>query len=317
VKTATLVNALTNVSQINGDILIEEGVVSCSDGHTIIQVKADIDLPTMLVDKSFVKLISSLPEAEISLGAMLEIKYGKNKIKLPIRDPIQFLNVSGVEKTHSCTVNTDLFKTALGKMLPFTGEDLFSNIGLFSYGMAATDTQCIAEFRMPCIEAMLPKFMVPILIRSLAGNAIISTDGKGIAFESGNFYISTPQYMGAFPNYTKFLRPQGLTFTVERSILVEALRRVLAIVQEENTPVKLHFNTGLTLTADAPTGSITESLPVVGEGEYELFLSAKKFLYVVEKLKSQKLILKVDPDFIIRDSDDEFVMLNRLNVAKL
>jgi DNA polymerase III sliding clamp (beta) subunit (PCNA family) len=314
-KTATLINALTNVAQINGDILIENGKVSCSDGHTFIQVVADIDLPTMLVDKSFLKLIEKLPEAEISLGRKLKIQYGSSKVELPIRDPIMFQNVTGVEKLNSCAVNTDLFKTALSKVLPFAGEENFGVVGMFPYGLASTDTQCIAEFRMPCIEATLPKQIVPILIRSLAGNAIIATDGKGISFESGNFFISTPQHSSKFPSYTKFLRAQGLTFTVERAILIESLRRVLTIVQEENTPVKLDINNGLTLSSETQFGSISETIPVSGEGQYTAYFSAKKLLYTVEKLKSQKLTLKVDPDFIIRDSEEEFVLLNRLNVA--
>lgn len=314
-KTATLNNALINVSQINGDILIEPDKVTCCDGSTFIQVKVDLDLPTMLVDKTFVKVIQSLPEAEIFLRERLVLTYGSNKVEFPIRDPIQFPRVQGVEKKRSITVNSDLFKTALQKLTPFTGEDLFSNIAMFDYGMAATNTYCIAEFRMSLIEGLIPKNITSILNRSLAGNVIIATDDRGISFESGNFYISTPMWDGKFPAYQKFLRPQGLTFQVERGIFVESLRRVAAIVNEENQPVKLTFNNGLTLFSESVSGSITETIPC-GEGQFEIWLDSKRLLFTLEKMKNERITLKVNPDFVIRDSEEEFVLLNSLNVAE-
>lgn len=120
-------------------------------------------------------------------------------------------------------------------------------------------------------DCILPTKAVNELLRSLdhEGEVEIALAENQIAFTLGRVFLVSKLIEGNYPNYRQVI-PGNVTqrVTIERELLLDAVRRVALLSSEKSNSVKLHFTENqLEVTATTPeVGEARESLVVKYNG---------------------------------------------------
>jgi DNA polymerase-3 subunit beta len=162
--------------------------------------------------------------------------------------------------------------------------------------MVATDGRRLAYIGKDSPENIedFPGIIVPpkilnIIIRRAGDEGLISisvTD-KTIFIRFGSFYLSSVLIEGQFPNYRRVIpESQNFSLSVNRSELLEALRRVAVMVEKKTHRIYLGVKGGVMSvhSEESDIGTASEDIPCKFEGE-EVSL-ALNYRYIEEPCKA-------------------------------
>lgn len=167
------------------------------------------------------------------------------------------------------------------------------------------------------LAGVVPRKAVQEMARVLG-----STEGAALALRDTQFYLRTPGFTlasklieGQFPNYEQVL-PKGhpRRLTVERELLMAALRRVSVVADDRTRPVRLVAGGDrLTLRAESQeTGEATEELPAEFAGEeLTIGFNARYLLDAVAPMDGDRVILDLkdglSPGVLRSATDDTYL----------
>jgi DNA polymerase-3 subunit beta len=118
------------------------------------------------------------------------------------------------------------------------------------------------------------------------GLVAISITDKTIFIKFGSYQLSSVLIEGQFPNYKRVIpEEQPFSFTVDRSEMLDAFRRVSLLVEQKSRRVYLKVNTGIVsiYSEESDIGSAEEEIPCKYDGE-EVSI-ALNYRYIEEPLK--------------------------------
>lgn len=145
--------------------------------------------------------------------------------------------------------------------------------------LVATDSYRLAVRDLPGAEilnsgqsVLIPSKALSELTRTLAGedSVQVALEDREISFTVGNTRLSSRLIEGQFPDYRPLL-PSGYPnkLTVDRDVLLEAVRRVRLVVKDTTTPVRLALRTDsveLTVVSQE-VGHASEEIEAKYEGD--------------------------------------------------
>lgn len=180
------------------------------------------------------------------------------------------------------TVDGDVFAAAVGQVIGATSTDdtikVLTGVHIVSDGdeltFRTTDRYRLAEAVIPWrptgddIDVLVPGKWLGDLVKTLAGEASILSDGNLIGIRTGNRATTSIKLDGDFPKIKALFPDKSHTdITVDRAQFADVLARV-SLVAERNTPVRLTACDG-ELIVEAGTGEDAqgrETLPCEIDG---------------------------------------------------
>ena len=264
--------------------------ITASDSETWLTIKTpckefDEPMTFCVLATDIFKVLSNLKgkEVEITLDAdthMIQGTYAKGRFSLPYEDAAEYprptmemadamsidINAANMERA----LNKASFAIANEKLRPIMNGIHFD---FFNYGMVsvATDGQKMAKYVDKTIKLdmdgstcgfTLPKKPVTLLSSLLNGCdtevKVMFTD-KCVAVSNDDFKLLTRLLEGHYPPYDRVIPTDNSVETiVNKSELIEALRRVLPLGNATSELVKLTFTMG-NVTISAEDASFSKS----------------------------------------------------------
>ena len=256
-------------------------------------VDCEIDQPgtTTLPIRRLASIIRELDEGkilvEVNEDDVATVQSGSSFFKiigLPMRD---FPPVPSAEGKFCYRIDQGVFKEMLRKTsyaasLDETRRVLNGVLMAFKDNkltMVATDGRRLAlvehEIEFPPeaeAEMILPTKAVSELMRVLGndGNLKIYAQKNQVVFELGTTVLSSKLIDGVYPNYRQVI-PSGCDerVTIERELLLSALRRVSVVTTDKSNATRLTFSANqLTITTNTPdVGEGRDTVPVKYAGK--------------------------------------------------
>jgi len=256
-------------------------------------VDCEIDQPgtTTLPIRRLASIIRELDEGkilvEVNEDDVATVQSGSSFFKiigLPMRD---FPPVPSAEGKFCYRIDQGVFKEMLRKTsyaasLDETRRVLNGVLMAFKENkltMVATDGRRLAlvehEIEFPPeaeAEMILPTKAVSELMRVLGndGNLKIYAQKNQVVFELGTTVLSSKLIDGVYPNYRQVI-PSGCDerVTIERELLLSALRRVSVVTTDKSNATRLTFSANqLTITTNTPdVGEGRDTVPVKYAGK--------------------------------------------------
>ncbi len=274
------------------------------------QIPIEIEEPgttTVFCDK-FMSILNSLPSGDI--------EFNQNDIKISIK-PItkkasfqlksmasdKFPEFSTAENIHYFEVPTNEFKEMITQTVFAVSDDetrYFMN-GVYvekkddMLNMVGTDGRRLAFISKPLCAgindfspAIVPPKILNIVMKHAPneGSIKMAIVEKMIFFEFGSYNFTSVLIEGSFPNYQRVIpETQTSSFEVEKSDLVEALKRVTLLVEQKSRRIYLEVAPGtLTLSCqESEIGTAKEEIPCRYDGE--TITIAINYLYIENPLK--------------------------------
>ena len=178
--------------------------------------------------------------------------------------------------------------------------------------MARVDVEVDKEF-----SGIVPRKAVQEMSRVLG-----ASDGAKLALRENQFFLRTPGFTlasklieGQFPNYEQVL-PKGhpRRLTVERELLMAALRRVSVVADDRTRPIRLTAGPdGLRLSASSQElGEAEEQLPAEFAGEeMTIGFNARYLLDAIQPMDGERLVIELkdalSPGVVKSTADDTYL----------
>ena len=228
------------------------------------EVEVEVDgknVASLRCGPSFFKMIG-LPEDEFpALPKIVTEKVFTLKQK-DLRDALR--------KT-SYAISTDETRYVLNGILFAFKENKLTLVATDGRRLALADIE--AEFpRSNETEPVVPAKCVAELQRLLGdeGEVKLSVGENQVSFEAGGRLLVSKLIEGNYPNYRQVIPQESRErITIERELLLNAVRRVGLLSSEKSNSVKLNFTkNNLEITANTPDiGEARESLPINYKGK--------------------------------------------------
>ena len=287
VSTRTTLPILSNVL-----IRAENGALSLTTNDLDVgmscSVEAKIEKPggTTLPARRLAGIVKELPASEVSVEVdgknVASIRCGPSFFKMMGLAEDEFPALPKLENAKGFTLKQKDVKDALRKTSYAISTDetrYVLNGILFSFKeskitLVATDGRRLAlvdleaEFpRSNEVDVVVPAKCVTELQRLLSdeGDLKISVGENQIAFEAGGRLLVSKLIEGNYPNYKQVIPQESRErVTIERELLLNAVRRVGLLSSEKSNSVKLNFTkNNLEITANTPDiGEARESLAI-------------------------------------------------------
>lgn len=324
----TKVVANKNVVQILGDFMLEVRkdvmVVTASDFEIWLSMKCPIldgsqEMKFCVNAHDFLELIKNINDKDVvmSLDAdacQLMCNYGNGNFSMPYENADEFPMPNTDNGNAACVIvdgkkimkAIELTSFAVGNsaIRPIMNGIHFN---LSENGMiaSATNTHKVAVYKDKSInggnmgEFVLPKKTSSILLSILSlenGDVKISFCGSTISVNNANFKLSARLLEGRFfdcESLTNGVRP--IVVNVEKSSMLQALKRVMPMTNEQSSLVVLFFEQGqVTITADNSMFGKSASETVVCDCDSELRIGFKCSDLI-------ELIKNVDDDNVVME----------------
>ena len=223
--------------------------------------------------KDILEAVKNLPELpltfEIQEGDnVVKVDYFSGMFKLPTDNPIDFPVLPEMNGTEGVSFNITegLLQENIARTVFATADDelrpvmngVYFDLTTDHLAVVASDGHTLVRNRILTIKAedetkkgsfILPKKPAHILKNILSRNAenevTITADGRQISIKTENFTMQCRLIEGRYPNYNSVI-PQNNpnTLTVNRTALVDALRRVSPFSNSSSTLVRIHVENG-------------------------------------------------------------------------
>lgn len=273
---------LVTGSDLDLTISVQVEVAGSEDGVTVIPSKLAADVVRALPSGA-VEVMVADEAANITAGStefsIRVIPAEEYPNLIPAEEPVPVPEGSAV------TIDGVSFRAALRQVVPAASVDearpILTGVLMVPESgglrLVSTDSYRLAVKDLAGTSILGEDQKVLVPSRALAELVRIIGDGSEVllrlaereaAFEVGNITLTTRLIEGDFPNYRGLL-PTGHPnkLTVERDLLLEAVRRVRLLAQE-STPVRMAMSSdGVSLTAaTADVGKAQEALAAAYEG---------------------------------------------------
>ena len=223
--------------------------------------------------KDILEAVKNLPELpltfEIQEGDnVVKVVYFSGMFKLPTDNPIDFPVLPEMNGTEGVSFNITegLLQENIARTVFATADDelrpvmngVYFDLTTDHLAVVASDGHTLVRNRILTIKAedetkkgsfILPKKPAHILKNILSRNAenevTITADGRQISIKTENFTMQCRLIEGRYPNYNSVI-PQNNPniLTVNRTALVDALRRVSPFSNSNSNLVRIHVENG-------------------------------------------------------------------------
>lgn len=276
--------------------------------ETKLPVIVDEEGSTTIFCDKFMSILSSLPSGEIEFiqnDIKVSIKPMAKKVKFDLKSMAsdKFPEFSPTENVPFFEVPADQFKQMIEQTIFAISDDeqrYFMN-GVFfekqgdNLNMVATDGRRLAFISKPICQGVAdfesvivpPKILTTVLKRAPSEGMIsLAIVDKTIYIRFGNYNFSSILLDGQYPNYSRVIpESQKYSFELEKSDLVDALKRVALLVDQKARRVYLEINTGkLVVTSqESDIGIAREEIPCQYDGD--TVTMAMNYVYIDEPIK--------------------------------
>lgn len=341
-----------NVVGVRSTLPILANVLITADGESLTLATTDLDVSvrcsikadiikkgaTTLPVRRFASIIRELPESEIeiivddkdtasiqcqsSFFRMVGLSHEEfPEIPKPDGGYAYHLQEQGfremLQKTAYAASADETRYVLNGVLLNFAGDKLT---------MVATDGRRLAlaeqEVEFPKeaeTEMILPTKAVSELLHSLGneGELRIHARKNQAIFEFGNVMIASKLIDGTYPNYRQVIPAEcRQRVTIEREMLLTALRRVALLTVEAMSPTRLTFaDNQLVVATNTPDiGEAKETLPIKYSGDSLTVAFNAEYMMAPLKVLAQdqvyvELIDEISPGVIKCDSPFLYVLM--------
>jgi len=314
ISMAQEVIASKNVISILSNIYLEAGNDSLIIRATDLKVNFETKVPVTVVEpgpatvfgEKFLGILSSVPEGEMEF----EQKDNKIKIKTSVKKAnFQLKSISSDKFPEFPVSSSEYFEIPIKNFKEMVSQTVFAvsddETRYFMNGvylekaenkiiMVATDGRRLAyadkeadnikDFPGVIIH---PKILNVIIKRAGDEGLIsISVTDKTIFVRFGSYSFSSVLLEGQFPNYRKVIpEEQSYSLSVNRSEMLDALKRVSLLVEQKSHRIYLGLKPGVMeiYTEEGEIGDATEEIPCKYDGE-EISL-ALNYRYIEEPFK--------------------------------
>ncbi len=276
--------------------------------ETKLPVIVDEEGSTTIFCDKFMSILSNLPSGEIEFiqnDIKVSIKPMTKKVKFDLKSMAsdKFPEFSSTENVPFFDVPADQFKQMIEQTIFAISDDeqrYFMN-GVFfekqgdSLNMVATDGRRLAFISKPICQGVSdfesvivpPKILTTVLKRAPSEGMIsLAIVEKNIYIRFGNYNFSSILLDGQYPNYSRVIpEKQKFSFELEKSDLVDALKRVALLVDQKARRVYLELNSGkLVVTSqESDIGIAREEIPCQYDGD--TVTMAMNYIYIDEPIK--------------------------------
>ncbi len=256
-------------------------------------VEAKIEKPggTTIPARRLAGIVKELPSSEVSVEVdgknAASIRCGPSFFKMLCLPEDEFPALPKLEKAKAFTLQQKVLKDALRKTSYGISTDetrYVLNGILFSFKenkltLVATDGRRLAlvdleaEFpRSNEVDVVIPSKCITELQRLLGeeGDVKLAVGDNHVSFEAGGKLLVSKLIEGNYPNYRQVIPAESRErITIERELLLNAVRRVSLLSSEKSNSVKLVFTkNNLEITANTPDiGESHESLAISFKGK--------------------------------------------------
>lgn len=238
-------------------------------------------IPSKLFSSYIGLLNDDLVSIELTGNDSLEIKTWSGKTKIKGIDASEFPVIPSIKEELSLSLKGKIVRQSIEKTLFSSAEwnirptlaGLFVNISGNETTFASTDSFRLSEYKAALDTPSEVNFsqIIPsktcFEIKSIISdddNVKITSGENQIAFFFGNVKMYSRLLNGKFPDYTNFF-PNGYAtkWVINRSDLMQALKKINLISRENNYSIKMSFG--------SDTGILLETSETqIGEGELQL-----------------------------------------------
>ena len=256
-------------------------------------VEAKIEKPggTTIPARRLASIVKELPASEVSVEVdgknVASLNCGPSFFKMNCLPEDEFPALPKLEKAKAFTLQQKVLKDALRKTSYGISTDetrYVLNGILFSFKenkltLVATDGRRLAlvdleaEFpRSNEVDVVIPAKCITELQRVLGeeGDVKLAVGENHVSFEAGGKLLVSKLIEGNYPNYRQVIPAESRErITIERELLLNAVRRVSLLSSEKSNSVKLIFTkNNLEIAANTPEiGEAHESLAINFKGK--------------------------------------------------
>ncbi|MGL4983053.1 MAG: DNA polymerase III subunit beta [Treponemataceae bacterium] len=315
-------NALSILSNVFLSVQDDTLTIRATDVKVSYETKIPVEVKengetTVFCDK-FISILNSLPQGDILFSKkdiIVEIKPTSKKINFNLKSisSEKFPVFNSSENVIFFEVPAKEFKEMITQTIFAVSDDenrYFINGVFFEKDeenliLVSTDARRLAYVKKPLCEgvenfssAIVPTKILSIIQKRMTseGNIKIALDNKMIFFQFGNYEFNSVLIEGQYPNYKKVIPERQLyKFTVQKSELAEALRRVSLLVEKSLKRIYFNISNGnLTIySQESDIGKAQEEIECDYQGDDIVF--ALNHLHIEEPLKvidSEKIIFE-------------------------
>lgn len=311
---------------ISGNILKmrstdKEITLSCS----LDLIDASGDYRIAVNAKRILEILKTIPEQPLTFDVntsslQINLSYQNGHMVFQGENADEFPELRTVEgETASFSVSTKALNVALGNAVvaASTEESRKAMQGVFfdltpeDFSVVASDGRKLARTVVECdTHGITESFILPPkpigIIRSVLdkfdGETNVKTNAEGNAtFEMGRFSMFCRLVQEPYPNYRRVI-PQGndRIATIDRSSLVNALRRVIAIADKSTCLVKMQLDSDkMTLSAENNNYAQSAEEQIVCQYDsvpIKIGFQGDYLVDLVNRLGSEEIVLKLsDP----------------------
>jgi DNA polymerase-3 subunit beta len=304
-------NAISILSNIYLEAENDSLIIKATDMKVNFETKVPVTVvdpgPVTVFGEKFLNILGSVPDGELEFDQQdnkINIKTIAKKVKFQLKsiasDKFPEFPVSAASyfempvKEFKEMVNQTVFAVSddetryfmNGVYLEKTGDKII---------MVATDGRRLAYIGKPAgneiqdfAGVIVPPKILNIITKRAGDEGLISisvTD-KTIFIRFGSYSLSSVLLEGQFPNYRKVIpESQTNSLSVNRSEMLDALRRVSLLVEQKSHRVYLGLATGVmsVYSEESEIGTAREEIPCTYEGE-EIAI-ALNYRYIEEPFK--------------------------------
>lgn len=260
---------------------LEMAIEYMIDDEVKVVSEGAFSIPSKLFSSYIGLLNDDLVSIELTGNDSLEIKTGSGKTKIKGIDASEFPVIPNIKEELSLSLKWKIVRQSIEKTLFSSAEwnirptlaGLFVNISGNETTFASTDSFRLSEYKAALDTPSEVNFsqIIPsktcFEIKSIISdddNVKITSGENQIAFFFGNVKMYSRLLNGKFPDYTNFF-PNGYAtkWVINRSDLMQALKKINLISRENNYSIKMSFG--------SDTGILLETSETqIGEGELQL-----------------------------------------------
>lgn len=309
ISTKNAMSILSNILLIaeNNTLFIKATDVKVNF-ETKLPVIIDEEGSTTIFCDKFMSILSNLPSGEIEFiqnDIKVSIKPMTKKVKFDLKSMAsdKFPEFSSTENVPFFEVPADQFKEMIEQTIFAISDDeqrYFMNGVYFekkgdNLNMVATDGRRLAFISKPICQGVAdfepvivpPKILTTVLKRAPSEGMIsLAIVEKNIYVKFGSYNFSSILLDGQYPNYSRVIpENQQYSFELEKSDLVDALKRVALLVDQKARRVYFEVNPGkLVITSqESDIGVAKEEIPCQYDGD--VVTMAMNYLYIDEPIK--------------------------------
>jgi len=276
--------------------------------QTQIPVEIEEEGTTTVFCDKFISILNSLPSGEVEFiqnDINIKIKPVLKKVQFTLKSMStdKFPEFASSEAVPYFEVPAKEFKEMVSQTIFAVSDDetrFFMN-GIYfekkedDLVLVATDGRRLSYIAKPLCQninsfesaIVPPKILSTVLKHAPSeGNIFIAIVEKMIFFKFGSYNFSSVLIDGQFPNYQRVIpEKQEYSFSLERTDLLEALKRVGLLVEQKSRRIYFNLSDGLlTITSqESEIGTAKEEVPCQFAGN-EITI-AMNLQYILEPLK--------------------------------